>query len=198
MTKREDVKELVRKGKERFGQIEGIIHAAGVLRDSFIIKKPRKDMELVSKAKILGAVNLDAETKTEALDFFVTFASIAGVVGNVGQSDYAYANRFLDYFAEWRDAESREGRRHGKTLSIDWSLWADGGMMVDEEVKKWLRNKLGMSLIKTENGLEAFGKAINYPARNVIIIEGRERRCQEAIGGCHNNGNESGRARISR
>ena len=71
------------------------------------------------RAKILGVLNLDVETRGEALEIFVTFASIAGVIGNVGQSDYAYANRFLDNFAEWREGLGRQGRFEGRaSLSI--------------------------------------------------------------------------------
>ncbi|MCB9298326.1 MAG: SDR family NAD(P)-dependent oxidoreductase [Lewinellaceae bacterium] len=42
ITQQAEVNELVAAIKQRYGQLDGIIHSAGVIRDSFIIKKTRK------------------------------------------------------------------------------------------------------------------------------------------------------------
>src|SRR5690606_2561140 len=44
---REDAHKLVEQTKSRFGGIDGIIHAAGVLRDSYIRNKTAQDMNAV-------------------------------------------------------------------------------------------------------------------------------------------------------
>jgi len=36
------------------------------------------------------------------LDFFLMYSSLAGVIGNAGQADYACANAFMDCYAEYR------------------------------------------------------------------------------------------------
>ncbi len=41
------VKALVTEGKQRFGNLNGIIHSAGVLRDGFIIRKTTAEIEQV-------------------------------------------------------------------------------------------------------------------------------------------------------
>ena len=182
VTKREQVRELLRAGRERYGRLDGIIHAAGVLRDAFLLKKTREDFESVIGPKVYGAINLDLESQDAALEFIVFFSSIAGVMGNVGQTDYAYANRFMDYFAEWREVQRREGKRHGKALSIDWPLWEKGGMTIDEEMKTWMKNKFGMNLLTTANGLDSFRKAINYHEDNICIMEGNVARIRRQLG----------------
>ena len=55
----------------------------------------------------------------------VAFSAVAGLRGNLGQSDYAYANRVLDALVQWRADHSDHP---GASLSIAWPLWADGGM----------------------------------------------------------------------
>ena len=54
--------------------------------------------------------------------------------------------------------------------------------MVGEEVKTWLKNKLGLDLLKTENGIESFRKVINYPARNIVVIEGDRDKIKKHLG----------------
>src|SRR5205807_7613928 len=103
VAKPDDAQMVVREAKGRFSEVNGVIHAAGVNRDAFILKKTREEMESVLAPKVHGAINLDRATSGENLDLFVLFSSVAGVMGNLGQCDYAYANHFLDSFAEARE-----------------------------------------------------------------------------------------------
>ncbi|MFP3821957.1 ketoreductase domain-containing protein, partial [Bacillus sp. SIMBA_008] len=86
-----------------------------------------EDLDSVLASKVYGTIWLDRYTDREPLDFFVMFSSISAIIGNAGQTDYAYANRFMDYFAEMRAAENKPG----KTVSINWPLWKEGGMQID-------------------------------------------------------------------
>ena len=81
--------------------------------------------------KVAGVVNLDEATRDLTLDFMVLFGSGAGAFGNVGQADYAAANAFLDGYAAYRNELVSRGERLGRTVSIAWPLWRDGGMQVD-------------------------------------------------------------------
>jgi len=94
-----------------YRRLDGVIHAAGVLRDGFILQKNLQDVAAVLAPKVLGLVNLDTATKTLALDFFVVFSSLASVLGNIGQADYAAANAFMDAYASYRDQLVNQGRR---------------------------------------------------------------------------------------
>ena len=85
-----------------------------------------------TEEEVARLINLDEATANVPLDFLVAFSSVAAVQGNVGQSDYATANAFMDRYAEYRNALVEAGRRHGHTLSINWPLWEHGGMRVDE------------------------------------------------------------------
>ena len=54
----EDVESLIHQSKSRFGEIHGIIHAAGVLGDSLIRNKTPEEMNAVLAPKVWGALNL--------------------------------------------------------------------------------------------------------------------------------------------
>jgi polyketide synthase PksN len=154
VSKREDMEMVVREAKARFSQIDGVLHAAGVNRDAFILRKTREEMEAVLAPKVYGALNTDFATRDENLDFFVLFSSVAGVMGNVGQSDYAYANHFLDSFAERRESLRKMQQRSGRTLSIDWPLWAEGGMGIPPDAVALLERRTGTSPLPARDGIQ--------------------------------------------
>jgi NAD(P)-dependent dehydrogenase (short-subunit alcohol dehydrogenase family) len=60
------------------------------------------------------------------LKFFVLFSSIAGWVGNRGQSDYVAANAVLNRLAI---ALARKWDR--RVVAIDWGPWERAGMVTD-------------------------------------------------------------------
>jgi len=167
------VEYLVSETRSRFGKINGIIHSAGVLRDSFIIKKTREEIDAVLAAKVFGTFYLDKALGNEDLDFFVLFSSLASTMGNAGQCDYGYANYFLDSFARWRDKLCQQGRRQGRTLSINWPPWRSGGMRIDADIEKVGFKKLGLALLETGEGFEAFDKALALDMPQVALVKAK-------------------------
>jgi polyketide synthase PksN len=178
----EDVRKLVHESTARFGEINGIIHAAGVIKDSLTRNKTREEMSAVCAPKIYGTLHLDEITKNQKLDFFVTFSSLAAVAGNAGQCDYSFANHFMDSFAAERELLRAKGARSGKTLSINWSLWANGGMKVDEQTELYFKKTLGISPLSTATGLEAFVRGLASKTSQFAILEGVQEKVELAWG----------------
>ncbi|MCP4698377.1 MAG: SDR family NAD(P)-dependent oxidoreductase, partial [Gammaproteobacteria bacterium] len=147
--------QLIARTKEQYGALNGILHSAGVLADAFILRKTGEQLNKVLSPKVAGAVYLDQAARDEPLDLFILFSSIAGVFGNPGQCDYAFANAFTDSFAEYRQALVAKGERHGRTLSINWPLWKSGGMHIDAKTEQMLFQSVGLKPLKTETGLQA-------------------------------------------
>ncbi|RKG88871.1 SDR family NAD(P)-dependent oxidoreductase, partial [Corallococcus sp. CA053C] len=168
----DEVRSLVSEVVGRFGALHGVIHSAGVLRDGMVASKRPEDVTEVLRPKVLGTLHLDEATQHLPLDFFVLFSSLAGVIGNVGQSDYAFANRFLDHFARRRAAHVRHGQRHGRSLSIAWPLWREGGMRVDAQTEEHLLRTLGMRPLSTRAGLDFFERALHATEPVMAIVEG--------------------------
>src|SRR5690606_28550308 len=118
------------------------------------------DLRAVLAPKGTGAVALDRAIGNAQLDFFVLFSSISGVTGNAGQVDYAAANAFLDGFAEARERRRQRGECHGRTLSIAWPLWRDGGMTLDPEQSKIMTRLTGLAPLPTQLGIELLAAAL--------------------------------------
>lgn len=182
VSKRKDIERLVREAKKQFGAIHGVIHSAGVLRDSYVAKKTRDEMNAVLAPKVNAALYLDEALKDEPLRFFVMFSSISSAIGNIGQSDYAFANGFLDAFAGWREERRKLGDRQGRSLSINWPLWKDGGMQVDEVKEQMIYCKTGMIALRDASGLQAFDTALRMSNLQVMVLEGNRHRMLQAQG----------------
>ena len=170
LTDQQDVQTMVEQMTSKYGAINGIIHAAGVIKDGFLWNKEIEQFSQVLAPKIMGTQNLDNATKNLDLDYFILCSSIAATIGNMGQSDYAAANRFMDDFAQLRQQWCQHGLRKGKTLSINWPLWRSGGMQVNEQAEKWLLDTWGMKPLATSIGLEAlkFGLRLNQPSFGIV------------------------------
>lgn len=162
------VKILIQKIKHKYNKLDGIFHTAGLLRDAFVRYKTVEDMELVIAPKIKGLFYLYEATKDIDLDFLVSFSSLGAVTGNLGQCDYCYANSFMDSFCMLQNSNVNRC----KYISINWPLWADGGMKVDNNTKRQLRDKFGMIPLENQNGFIALESILKYGIQKVIVIEG--------------------------
>ncbi|WP_024631907.1 MULTISPECIES: SDR family NAD(P)-dependent oxidoreductase [unclassified Paenibacillus] len=172
VSQRESAFDLIRECKSRFGRIHGLIHCAGVLRDSTLQSKNKADMDAVVAPKVYGTVWLDEASCHEQLDFFVVCSSVMSVLGNAGQCDYAFANGFMDAYCRQRDRLNKEGMRPGQTISLNWPLWSEGGMGVDPTHRLFLENTLGISSISSENGIQALEDAFHCKESQLVIVSG--------------------------
>ncbi|HEX8611503.1 MAG TPA: SDR family NAD(P)-dependent oxidoreductase [Telluria sp.] len=162
---RDQADAVVREAKNRFGRIDGVIHSAGIHRDAFVLNKTRAEMDAVFAAKVSGTINLDLATRDEDLDLFVTFSSVAGALGNVGQADYAFANAFMDGYAEQRQGP-------GKSLSINWPLWQDGGMQLSPGDVALMEERSGLSPLPTNAGIGFFESVLQAGDAQAIALYG--------------------------
>ncbi|MCP5006293.1 MAG: SDR family NAD(P)-dependent oxidoreductase, partial [Planctomycetes bacterium] len=168
----EAVKSLIESIQGRYGNLDGIIHSAGVILDNFILKKSEEEFRKVLQPKVTGTINLDRATQGIALDFFVLFSSGAGAMGNTGQADYATANAFMDWFAVYRNSLVESKERKGQTLSINWPLWKEGGMGIDAANETIMRQTTGMIAMQTGTGIRAFYQSLSSQNSQVVVMEG--------------------------
>jgi polyketide synthase PksN len=176
------VKDLIYEIEQVIGQLNGIIHSAGIIKDNFILKKNKEEFTQVLLPKVEGIVNLDQATQDlKHLDFFISFSSVAGVMGNAGQADYATANAFLDAFAQERQLLCDAQKRSGQTLSISWPLWKSGGMSVNQATEQVMTESIGMMPMETTSGMAAFYWALSLKHPQVTVIEGISEKIKSFI-----------------
>lgn len=176
VSNRTDVERIVDGAKARFGCVNGIIHCAGLIKDSLVINKSINDLNEVIAPKVYGTINLDWVTRDEKLDFIALFSSISGEIGNLGQSDYAYANSFMDNFASYRENLRKQGERHGKTVSINWPLWQDGGIAVDDLTKKLMESTLYIKPLENSRGFNILEKCLSRNMEQIMVMHGNRRK----------------------
>ena len=181
----QQVKKLLEEVINKHQRINGILHCAGMLSDNFIIKKSSIEFDKVLTPKVIGCYHLDQASKHSELDFLALFSSLASSSGNVGQADYASANAFMDFYASFRNGLANEGDRAGKTISINWPLWLEGGMQIDKNNLENHKNNTGIVPLQTSTAMNAFHRSLLSEYDEVLIVEGDIEKIQENLLSSH-------------
>lgn len=71
-------------------------------QDCMFKKMQFEEWEIPLESKVRGTWNLHNALASSPLDFFLIFSSSCSISGQIGQSNYAAANSFLDAFAVYR------------------------------------------------------------------------------------------------
>lgn len=145
--------------------LAGVLHAAGVLKDAFILNQNVDAFDQVMAPKLAGAWHLHQATKAMDLDMFVLFSSLSSLLGAPGQVNYASANAFLDGLAHYRRAKGLPA------ISVNWGPWAEVGMAATAKVEANAAAG-GVGLISPDEGLDWFARILqtNPVERGVFDI----------------------------
>lgn len=113
----------------RFGEVHGVIHAAGIPGGGLIELKTEETTEAEFSPKIAGALVLGQVFSDRPLDFMCLCSSLNALTGGVGQVAYCAANATLDAMAH---ATSKRGSR---VISVNFDRWNQVGMAVQAEAR---------------------------------------------------------------
>jgi thioester reductase-like protein len=146
-------------------RLRGVVHAAGLLDDGVVSAQTIERFRTVFAPKVRAAWNLHRALEDRAaVDFFVVFSSIAGVIGSPGQSNYAAANAFMDGL-------SRARRRCQMVAqSQQWGPWAEVGLATQRDRAERLAQR-GLAALRPGDGVRAFHAAL--AARNAEVVLSR-------------------------
>ncbi|WP_181468369.1 type I polyketide synthase [Streptomyces sp. Amel2xB2] len=166
--------------------LTAVVHAAGVLDDGVVPSLTGERLDAVLRPKVDGAWNLHEATRGLPLAAFVTYSSVAGVMGAAGQANYAAANAFLDALAQYRTACGLPGQ------SLAWGPWAQetggaraGGLtrsLSEQDMRRMGRS--GMPPLTTEEGLALFDAATAHGGALLVPVrlDTRRTRTGPAVG----------------
>ena len=177
------VRRLVAEIVAEHRHLDGVLHCAGVIQDSLLVNKQDEQFRQVLAAKVAGTRHLDLATADLALDFWIGFSSGTGVVGNVGQADYAAANAFVDRYAAYRQRLVAQGLRQGHSLAINWPLWKDGGMRVDAATARQMQQDTGMLAMPSNAGIHALRQCVALALPQVLVMHGQPGPIIRLVGG---------------
>ena len=173
---------LVEQVLQRYGRLDGVLHVAGVTRDGYLLHKTGQALAEVFAPKVQGVLNLDSATAALKLDVFLLFSSISAQLGNVGQADYAAANRFMDGFARLRASEVERGLRSGTSLSIAWPYWEEGGLRIDAPSLARLHTAWGLTPMPSAVGLQVLYQALGQSQANLLVLYGVQAQARALLG----------------
>jgi iturin family lipopeptide synthetase A len=165
VTDEERMREVVARAEERFGQINGVIHAAGITNTStfrlvadITVEQCRQQLG----PKMYGLLVLAKVLAGKNLDFCLLMSSIASVLGGLGFAAYSAANLLMDAFVSYHN------RLPGQPwISVNW----DGWQLAEPDSQA---GTIGASLAMTPaEGFEVFRRVLSWQeARQVVISTG--------------------------
>jgi acyl carrier protein len=154
----EQMEMALREVEDRFGKIDGLIHAAGIGGQGLIQMKTAELAEPVLRAKVDAIRVFEEALRTRTPDFLLLCSSLSSVLGGAGHVDYAAANATLDAFAQ-----SRRGRRTTFVGAINWNTWKGIGMAANvqmpEALAEWKASVHGTGISSAE-GVEALRRIL--------------------------------------
>lgn len=95
VTSRDGVKRMIEQAMDSFKGLHAIINPAGILRDTMFHKMTDHDWDSVIEVHLQGSYNVCRAAinhfREQSEGSFVLFTSTSGLIGNVGQANYAAA-----------------------------------------------------------------------------------------------------------
>jgi NAD(P)-dependent dehydrogenase (short-subunit alcohol dehydrogenase family) len=89
------VEGMIEQAKDSFGGLDAIINPAGILRDTMFHKMSESDWDAVIEVHLRGSFNVTRAAvelfREQEKGAFVLFTSTSGLIGNIGQANYAAA-----------------------------------------------------------------------------------------------------------
>ncbi len=148
-----------------FGELHGVIHAAGLVGKSFF--QIVQDMDQAAceqhfQAKAYGPIALEEALSGRQLDFCMLLSSLSAVLGGLGFGAYAAANCFMDAFVQQHNQHSLS-----PWVSVNWDAWE-----LTEAQRHGLTTQQQSAefAITPEEGMDAFERIIGVGSLPQLIV----------------------------
>lgn len=149
----------------RIDKIKGIIHAAGCLNDKMIADLSYHEFEKVMLPKTKGLWSIVSLFENRNIDFLINLSSITSLLGNIGQSNYASANRFMNVCASYLQSKGI------KAYTMCWGPWNGGGMAKSNaDIDKNILN-MGIRPFSVDDAKSIIHAFIQQPVNNLMILD---------------------------
>ena len=148
-----------------FGELHGVIHAAGISDPQAFGSVQELGREVCDwhfGPKVQALYALAQALQGRSIDFCVLFSSLSTVLGGLGLSGYTAANRFMDAFVSAYN-------RHATNpwICVDWDSW---------QVKERPHGDFGATIaaftMTPEEGTDAFARALTSGETHLVNSTG--------------------------
>jgi NADP-dependent 3-hydroxy acid dehydrogenase YdfG/acyl carrier protein len=165
---RDAMRHVLEQTHQRFGPLNGVIHAAGVPGGSRILLQNLDEARQIRRPKVDGSRVIAELLQGSNIDFLLFCSSISAAAPAASQSAYAAANAFQNSFAEYcRSA------LHIPAIAIGFDGWRDVGMLVDTTVPdgmESLYNERMRNALSNAEGLEVIRRILAQWRGSQILV----------------------------
>ena len=153
---------IVDRSRALFGEINGVIHAAGTIAPDTFAAIDLVDPALCERhfhPKVRGLLALEKALRGRTLDFWLTTSSLSSVLAGLGFTAYAAANIFLDSFAaahNWVDGSP--------WISVNWDAW---DYQDSQDGTDSVPSSFNMSM---KEGVETFRRILSWGSLRQVVI----------------------------
>jgi acyl transferase domain-containing protein len=164
----EQMRSALRLADERFGAVDGVVHAAGITSGKSVLHPIAEigyeESELQFAPKVHGLYVLEKVLAGRRLDFCLLFSSNASVLGGLGTIAYSAANHFMDAFASARATDGQLS-----WISANWDAWPTEGFGPEQSRQRSI-DEYGMT---ASESTRAFTSVVTQaPAGQVVVSTG--------------------------
>jgi acyl transferase domain-containing protein/acyl carrier protein len=155
----ERMHEVITQAEERFGDINGVIHAAGLTDPgAFRVVAELTEAECARhfQPKIYGLLVLKNILKDKELDFCLLISSLAPILGGLSFVAYAAANLFMDAFVYLYNRTNTV-----KWIDVNWGDWQFG---------KVENRSVAQLTMTPEEGIKTFENILHHYQIDQVIV----------------------------
>ncbi|MFJ9909231.1 amino acid adenylation domain-containing protein [Streptomyces sp. NPDC101152] len=150
---------------EHTSRLDSVVHAAGLAHGALLVRRDAAAMRDAAAVRERGALVVERLIEVFRPDIAVYCSSMSGLLGGVGQSDYAAGASLLDGFAHHRATETETTARIG----IDWDIWRETGMatrVLTTDSRHQAHLAVGLTV---EEGQAVFGHALARQLPQLLV-----------------------------
>ncbi len=154
--------------KQRFGEIHGVIHTAGINDDAYytIEESSKTQSQAQFCPKVYGLFVLEKILQGQKLDFCLFTSSSSSVLGGLGLTSYSAANIFMDAYAH----------KHNQTnlfpcISVNWDTWQSQEDDIQDLTVGVALEKLRMTW---KEGIDVFSRVLCLTKTPQIVVSAGE------------------------
>ncbi|MBD2607323.1 SDR family NAD(P)-dependent oxidoreductase [Scytonema hofmannii FACHB-248] len=155
----EQMQAVMIQASKRFGEIDGVIHAAGIKLFSTVQQISKTECESQLTSTGYGLFVLENILQGKELDFCVVISSLASVLGVMGMAAYPAAHLFTDAFVH----------KHNQTNFVPWQSINYGDWITQELSESVTSLKGADSMMTRQEGLEVFKRALSVRKFSQVV-----------------------------
>lgn len=173
-----DAKRMVDQAIEELGSVDVLVNNAGITQDTLMLKMTEEDFEKVLKVNLTGAFNMTQSVLKPMIKAregaIINMSSVVGLMGNIGQANYAASKAGLIGFTKSvaREVANRNVRVNAIAPGM---IESDMTAVLSDKVKEAMLAQIPMKQFgQAEQVAEvaAFLASQDYLTGQVLAIDG--------------------------